>query len=327
MIGSVPVYAHFFRGLEGEEEPYWRDVGTIEAYFDANMDLCSVKPQLNLYNQDWPTYTLWHNDPPAKTVFSEDGQGRRSEVLDSLLSPGVVVSGAKVRRSVLGNRVRVFPRGGGRWNLRTFVDEERNERIALINSGVQIVVDGIDDLGTVSVETDRIVFWLPNVNLGDAGLAQSLQSGDGPREFYMEGNIVFRQGDRTIYADRMYFDAQREMGVILNAEVLTPLPQTGPDQYQGLVRLRAAAVRQLDRAHFIAQDALITTSRLEEPINRYEVTAVFHGHAHNGAPEGRALAGTPVYNVALPLLYKQYPGRRAVRVVEIPSMAAPVVAS
>jgi Icc-related predicted phosphoesterase len=67
--------------------------------------------------------------------------------------------------------------------------------------------------------------------------------------------------------------------------------------------------------------------RMEEPINRYEVTAVFHGHAHNGAPEGRALAGTPVYNVALPLLYKQFPGRRAVRVVEIPSMAAPVVAS
>jgi glucose-1-phosphate adenylyltransferase len=55
----------------------------------------------------WPTYTLWHNDPPAKTVFNEDGDGRRSEVLDSLLSPGVVVSGAKVRRSVLSNRVRV----------------------------------------------------------------------------------------------------------------------------------------------------------------------------------------------------------------------------
>jgi glucose-1-phosphate adenylyltransferase len=107
MIDAVPVYAHFFRGLEGEKDPYWRDVGTIEAYFDASMDLCNVKPHLNLYNVDWPTYTLWHNDPPAKTVFSEDGQGRRSEVLDSLLSPGVVVSGAKVRRTVLGNRVRV----------------------------------------------------------------------------------------------------------------------------------------------------------------------------------------------------------------------------
>ena len=107
MIDEVPVYAHFFRGLPGDDLAYWRDVGTIEAYFDANMDLCSVKPQLNLYRTDWSTYTLWHNDPPAKTVFSEEGDGRRAEVLDSLLSPGVVVSGAKVHRSLLSNRVYV----------------------------------------------------------------------------------------------------------------------------------------------------------------------------------------------------------------------------
>jgi glucose-1-phosphate adenylyltransferase len=107
MIGDVPVYAHYFRGRDGSLDPYWRDVGTIEAYFDANMDLCSVKPQLNLYDEDWPTYTLWHNDPPAKTVFSESGDGRRAEVQDSLVCPGVVVSGAKVRRTLLSNRVRV----------------------------------------------------------------------------------------------------------------------------------------------------------------------------------------------------------------------------
>jgi glucose-1-phosphate adenylyltransferase len=107
MIDEVPVYVHFFRGLPGDEPAYWRDVGTIEAYFDANMDLCSVRPQLNLYRTDWPTYTLWPNDPPAKTVFSEEGHGRRAEVLDSLLSPGVIVSGGRVRRSCLSNRVYV----------------------------------------------------------------------------------------------------------------------------------------------------------------------------------------------------------------------------
>ncbi|MFM1874165.1 MAG: glucose-phosphate adenylyltransferase [Planctomycetota bacterium] len=106
MIHEVPVYAHHFRGLDGDE-PYWRDVGTIEAYFEANMDLCTVNPKLNLYRQDWPTYTLWHNDPPAKTVFNETGDGRRSEVVDSLLAPGVVVSGGKVRRSLLSNLVYV----------------------------------------------------------------------------------------------------------------------------------------------------------------------------------------------------------------------------
>jgi Icc-related predicted phosphoesterase len=70
--------------------------------------------------------------------------------------------------------------------------------------------------------------------------------------------------------------------------------------------------------------AFLGSSRLEEPINRYEVTALFHGHAHNGSLEGRTLAGTPVYNVALPLLYKQFHGRRAMRVIEVPTVAASV---
>ena len=108
MLGEVPMYAHAFRGLGGDEEPYWRDVGTIEAYFDAHMDLISVNPKLNLYHKDWPTYTLWHNDPPAKTVLHEEGDdGRRAEVTDSLLAPGTVVSGGKVHRSILSNRVYV----------------------------------------------------------------------------------------------------------------------------------------------------------------------------------------------------------------------------
>ena len=67
------------------------------------------------------------------------------------------------------------------------------------------------------------------------------------------------------------------------------------------------------------------SSRLEEPVNRYGVTAVFHGHAHNGSLEGRTLGGTAVYNVALPLLYKQFPGRRAVRIVDVRSVPEPAV--
>jgi glucose-1-phosphate adenylyltransferase len=114
MLGEVPIYAHSFEGLGGEDKPYWRDVGTIEAYFDAHMDLCDVKPQLNLYRKDWPTYTLWHNDPPAKTVFNEpdegDERGRRAEVVDSLLAPGVVVSGGIVHRSILSNLVYIDER-------------------------------------------------------------------------------------------------------------------------------------------------------------------------------------------------------------------------
>lgn len=109
MIQDSDVYAHHFRSVEQQDDdastPYWRDVGTLDAYYDANIDLCSVEPQFNLYDENWPVYTLWHNHPPAKTVLDEGG--RRAEVLESLLCPGVIVSGGKVRRSILGNRVHV----------------------------------------------------------------------------------------------------------------------------------------------------------------------------------------------------------------------------
>jgi glucose-1-phosphate adenylyltransferase len=125
MIGEVPLYAHMFEEPRPEsgKEPYWRDVGTIEALYEANLDLCSVHPQFNLYDMNWPIYALWHNDPPAKTVFDEEG-GRRAEVLDSLLCPGVIVSGARVRRSVLSNRV--------------FVDEGARVEESILFSGVQV---------------------------------------------------------------------------------------------------------------------------------------------------------------------------------------------
>ena len=103
MVREVPVEVYPLPGLPGQP-PYWRDVGTIESYFEANLDLCSISPKFNLYDTEWPIYTLWPNDPPAKTVLDELGE-RRAEVVDSLMCPGVVVSGGTVRRSVLGPRV------------------------------------------------------------------------------------------------------------------------------------------------------------------------------------------------------------------------------
>jgi hypothetical protein len=144
------------------------------------------------------------------------------------------------------------------------------ETVIIANGGINVIVQGLTveglpdyfgPIGDVDIETDRAVIW--GIDL--ANLGQSTQRADLPLEIYMEGNIVFRQGDRTIYADRMYYDVLRRRGMILNAEVLTPLPQNGADIYQGLVRLRAAAVRQLSTSQFVAQDALLTTSRLEEP--------------------------------------------------------------
>ena len=88
-----------------EERPYWRDVGTLDAYWEANLDLVQVTPDLNLYDETWPIWTYQEQLPPAKFVFDDDG--RRGTAIDSLVSNGCIVSGATVRRSLLFSRVRV----------------------------------------------------------------------------------------------------------------------------------------------------------------------------------------------------------------------------
>jgi glucose-1-phosphate adenylyltransferase len=100
--GDAAVYdfaANQVPGATDRDRGYWRDVGTLDAYFDAHMDLISVSPVFNLYNLDWPILTLPDPLPPAKFVF--DDEDRRGHALDSMVCPGVVISGATARRSVL----------------------------------------------------------------------------------------------------------------------------------------------------------------------------------------------------------------------------------
>ncbi|HWZ76678.1 MAG TPA: glucose-1-phosphate adenylyltransferase [Candidatus Sulfotelmatobacter sp.] len=110
LAGKAPIYAYNFEtnripGESGDSIPYWRDVGTIDAYYEANMDLNHVKPDLNLYNREWPVRSTSYPDPPAKFVFDENG--RRGEALDSIVSGGCILSGGLARKSVLGRAVRV----------------------------------------------------------------------------------------------------------------------------------------------------------------------------------------------------------------------------
>lgn len=91
-----------------KREAYWRDVGTLDAYFEANMDLIHVDPQLNMYDQEWPIRGFQPNVPPPKFVFGSDrNSSRRGEALDSIVCQGVICSGGSVLRSVIGPRVRV----------------------------------------------------------------------------------------------------------------------------------------------------------------------------------------------------------------------------
>ncbi|HXE95564.1 MAG TPA: glucose-1-phosphate adenylyltransferase [Dongiaceae bacterium] len=92
-------------GMRAEERGYWKDVGTIESYYEANMDLINVSPQLNLYNYKWPILTNQGNLPPAKTVF--DDEDRRGVNIDSYVCAGCITSGSTVRRSILGPLCKV----------------------------------------------------------------------------------------------------------------------------------------------------------------------------------------------------------------------------
>ena len=108
LLARARVFAHDF--VDScvnmiDERPYWRDVGTIDAYWEANMDLTRPLPELNLYDDAWPIRSMQHQLPPAKFVFDEDG--RRGTAIDSLVSSGCIVSGATVRRSLLFSKVRV----------------------------------------------------------------------------------------------------------------------------------------------------------------------------------------------------------------------------
>jgi glucose-1-phosphate adenylyltransferase len=110
LIGRADMYAYDFQTNVIPGDPigapqYWRDVGTIDAYYEASMDLRAVSPELNLYNRQWPLRTAGYFDAPAKFVFDEDG--RRGMAIDSIIAGSSIVSGGSVKGSVLGRGVRI----------------------------------------------------------------------------------------------------------------------------------------------------------------------------------------------------------------------------
>ena len=110
IINSHKVMAYRFRDRNNKDEPYWRDVGTLDAYYQANMDLVDVSPVLNLYDHDWPIRTHQPSWPPPKFVFCSEGPpgiARRGEAIDSMVCPGCIISGGHVSRSILSPNVRV----------------------------------------------------------------------------------------------------------------------------------------------------------------------------------------------------------------------------
>jgi glucose-1-phosphate adenylyltransferase len=105
-LSRAKVVAYDFHDLNDKTARYWRDVGTLDAYYDANMDLVAVTPEFNLYDRNWPIRTRLVQAPPAKFVFASEGR-RMGVALDSIVSNGCIISGGRVTRSVLSPGVRV----------------------------------------------------------------------------------------------------------------------------------------------------------------------------------------------------------------------------
>ncbi len=144
IIHQYRVFTYPFRDVQTGQQAYWRDVGTVDAFWATNLELIGVTPELNLYDQDWPIWTYQEQMPPAKFVF--DDEDRRGTAIDSMVSGGCVISGATVRHSLLFSNVKV-----NSYSLLNHavvlpdVEIGRNCRIqnAVIDKGCQIPTDTV----------------------------------------------------------------------------------------------------------------------------------------------------------------------------------------
>jgi glucose-1-phosphate adenylyltransferase len=139
-LAAYRVSAYDFIDINDKQARYWRDVGTLDAYYEANMDLVDVTPQLNLYDHRWPIRTRMLQQPPAKFVFAQEGR-RMGVAIDSIVSAGCIISGGRVLRSVLSPGVRVNSYCEVEYSiLMPNVNVGRNSRIrrAIIDTNVEI---------------------------------------------------------------------------------------------------------------------------------------------------------------------------------------------
>jgi len=163
-IDKLRVFAYPFEDVRTKAQNYWRDVGTVDAYYEANMELVRVSPELNIYDEQWPIWTYQEQLPPAKFVFDEDD--RRGSAIDSMVSGGCIISGSRVSNSLLFSSVRVHDRSSIDRSVilprvrigencvieRAIVDEG-----AVVPDGTRIGVDPVADAERYFVTEDGIV--------------------------------------------------------------------------------------------------------------------------------------------------------------------------
>jgi len=174
------VFAYPFRDENRKRDAYWRDVGTLDAYYEANMDLVSVDPELNMYDEEWPIRTYQPNFPPPKFVF--DDEHRRGHATDSIVCLGSIVSGGRVKRSILGAQTRINSFAQVEESIlfaRVDVGRRAKVRRAIIDKGVSIPAG-------VEIGYDRARDEARGFTITDNGVIIIAQS-DGTERFLERG--------------------------------------------------------------------------------------------------------------------------------------------
>jgi glucose-1-phosphate adenylyltransferase len=180
IIGSHRVMAFPFKDENSKQDAYWKDVGTLDAYYEANLELTSVDPLLNLYDYHWPVRTDQPNLPPPKFVFDENS-GRRGEAHDSIVASGTIIAGGKVSRSIIGPKSRVEERaevsdsilfagvhiGKGAIIRRAIIDKN-----VYIPDGAQVGVNLDDDRRRGFEVTEKGVVVIPMIEGAEALFAR-----------------------------------------------------------------------------------------------------------------------------------------------------------
>lgn len=170
---------------------------------------------------------------------------------------------------VSGKRVMVRSRGNTGLQVRSLPAPDGSGQVVIVENGVRIIVEDVTaprvgQLGNVELEADRMVIWATGLQAADMLSGNAVES-DLPIEIYADGNIVFRQGLSVVFARRMYYDVNADTGVVIDAEVNTPVPTVDSWGYDGFVRFRADALRRMGEGRFEAAQAAATTSRLGIP--------------------------------------------------------------
>jgi glucose-1-phosphate adenylyltransferase len=169
-IGKLQVFAYPFQDVKTRAQSYWRDVGTVDAFYDANLELVHVRPELNIYDEEWPIWTYQEHQPPAKFILDEEE--RRGHAINSMVSGGCIISGAVVREALLFSNVRVEERtsiarsvimpnvavGAGCTIRNAILDEG-----CVVPDGMQIGVDPAEDARRFYTTEKGIVLVTPDM--------------------------------------------------------------------------------------------------------------------------------------------------------------------